>query len=325
MSIVDFPIKHRYNKVIQYFDALLTCAKWRFRMKLEVEAYIKYLKEVKTASKNTLASYHNDLFKFIHFLEGSNIDSFDKISETSVNTYILGMEKSGFSPATVARNIASVKSFILYLIKNGKLSHDPTDRIKAPKVARKIPQALSVEEMNRLLDQPDRLTKKGLRDSAMLELLYATGIRVSELLAIKMNDVNLKNSFILCDNETKSRLVPFGKVASLVLENYINYGRKEFLGEEETDILFLNINGKPMSRQGFWKLMKSYAKKAQIEHDITPQLLRHTCAIHLVSNGADLHCIQELLGHSDISTTQIYNQAKGQKVRDMYMNSHPRA
>lgn len=299
--------------------------KMEVSMELEVEAYIKYLKEVKAASKNTLASYHTDLFKFLHFLEESKIESFDKISETAVNTYILGMEKHGLSPATVARNIAAIKSFILYLIKHGKMNHDPTDRVKPPKVERKIPEALTVEEMNRLLDQPDRTTKKGLRDSAMLELLYATGIRVSELITLKVSDVNLKNSFIHCDSESKSRLVPFGKVASLVLENYLNFGRNEFLGEEHTDVLFLNINGKPMSRQGFWKLIKSYAKKAKIEHDITPQLLRHTFAMHLVNNGADLHCIQELLGHSDISTTQIYNQVKGQKVRDMYMNAHPRA
>ena len=294
-------------------------------MELEVEAYIVYLKEVKAASKNTLTSYRTDLFKFLNFLEESKIESFDKISETAVNTYILGMEKNGLSPATVARNIAAIKSFILYLIKNGKMNHDPTDRVKPPKVERKIPDTLTVEEMNRLLDQPDRTTKKGLRDSAMLELLYATGIRVSELICLKVSDVNLKNNFIHCDSESKSRLVPFGKVASLVLENYMKLGRNEFLGAEETEVLFLNINGKPMSRQGFWKLIKSYAKKAKIEHDITPQLLRHTFAMHLVNNGADLHSIQELLGHSDISTTQIYNQVKGQKVRDVYMSAHPRA
>lgn len=294
-------------------------------MELEVEAYIVYLKEVKAASKNTLTSYRTDLFKFLNFLEENKIESFDKISETAVNTYILGMEKNGLSPATVARNIAAIKSFILYLIKNGKMNHDPTDRVKPPKVERKIPDTLTVEEMNRLLDQPDRTTKKGLRDSAMLELLYATGIRVSELICLKVSDVNLKNNFIHCDSESKSRLVPFGKVASLVLENYMKLGRNEFLGAEETEVLFLNINGKPMSRQGFWKLIKSYAKKAKIEHDITPQLLRHTFAMHLVNNGADLHSIQELLGHSDISTTQIYNQVKGQKVRDVYMSAHPRA
>lgn len=294
-------------------------------MELEIEAYIQYLKEVKSASKNTLTSYHTDLMKFMHFLEENQITTLEKLSETVVNTYILGMEKDGFSPATVARNIAAIKSFILYLIKNGKMTHDPTDRIKPPKVERKIPQALTLEEMNRLLDMPDRTTKKGLRDSAMLELLYATGIRVSELIHLKVSDVNLKNHFIECDSDNKSRLVPFGKIAALVLENYLNYGRNEFLGEEKTDVLFLNINGKPMSRQGFWKLIKAYAKKAQIEHDITPQLLRHTFAMHLVNNGADLHCIQELLGHSDISTTQIYNQVKGQKVREMYMNTHPRA
>ena len=294
-------------------------------MELEINAYIQYLKEVKSASKNTLMSYHTDLTKFMHFLEENQIESFDKVNETTINTYILGMEKEGFSAATVARSIAAIKSFILYLIKNGKMTHDPTDRVKPPKVERKVPQALTIEEMNRLLDQPDRSTKKGLRDSAMLELLYATGIRVSELITLKVSDVNLKNSFIQCDSENKSRLVPFGKVASLVLENYLNYGRNEFVGNEDTDILFLNINGKPMSRQGFWKLIKAYAQKAQIEHDITPQLLRHTFAMHLVNNGADLHCIQELLGHSDISTTQIYSQVKGQKVRDMYMSAHPRA
>lgn len=294
-------------------------------MKLEINAYIQYLKEVKSASKNTLMSYHTDLTKFMNFLEENQVTSYEKISETVVNTYILGMEKEGFSKATVARNIAAIKSFILYLIRNGKMTHDPTDRIKPPKVERKIPSVLTIEEMNRLLEQPDRSTKKGLRDSAMLELLYATGIRVSELLALKVSDINIKNQFIHCDGESKSRLVPFGKVAASALNEYLQFGREAFISDESCDVLFLNINGKPMSRQGFWKLMKGYATKAQIEHEITPQLLRHTFAMHLVNNGADLHCIQELLGHSDISTTQIYNQVKGQKVRDMYMSAHPRA
>ena len=294
-------------------------------MNREIESYMKYLEEVKSASKNTLMSYHADLTKFEHFLHEHQIMSFDKISETAVNTYILDLEKQGLAPATVARNIASIKSFIFFLIKTGKMVFDPTDRVKPPKVERKIPDTLSVEEMNNLLEQPDRLTKKGLRDSAMLELLYATGIRVSELISLKVQDVNLKNRFLLCEGEQKSRLVPFGKVAAVVLENYMINGRKEFKDAEVTDILFLNINGKPMSRQGFWKIIKSYAKKAEIPHDITPQLLRHTFATHLVNNGADLHCIQELLGHSDISTTQIYSQAKDQKVLEMYMNAHPRA
>lgn len=294
-------------------------------MKLEIDAYIQYLKEVKSASKNTLMSYHTDLTKFLHFLEENQITTYEKISETVVNAYILAMEKDGLKNTTVARNIAAIKSFVLYLIKNGKMTHDPTDRIKPPKVERKVPLALTIDEVNRLLEQPDLATKKGLRDSAMLELLYATGIRVSELLALKVTDVNIKNQYIQCESDNKSRLVPFGKTAAKVLDEYMNDRREQFLGEESSEILFLNINGKPMSRQGFWKLMKGYAKKAEIEHEITPQLLRHTFAMHLVNNGADLHCIQELLGHSDIATTQIYNQMKGQRVRSMYMNTHPRA
>lgn len=295
-------------------------------MECDINSFLIYLKDVKHASANTIASYRNDLIKLEKFLNQMNISSVEKITETSLNSYILSIEKEGVAPATVSRNIATIKNFMLYLLKQGKVTSDPTERMRAPKVDKKAPKYLSIDEVELLLNQPDMNTKKGIRDSAMLELLYATGIRVSELLALTIEDINLNLGFILCRNpeNQKERIVPFGKTAKKVLEQYMDSTRKEFV-KEENSVLFLNVNGNPMTRQGFWKILKGYAKQAGIDTIITPHMLRHTFAAHLVENGADLRSIQELLGHSDISTTQMYLQTRNEKVREVYTKTHPRA
>jgi integrase/recombinase XerD len=294
-------------------------------MKTVLQDFITYMSEVKKASVNTVMSYQNDLIKLIRHLDNQNITEAGKISETSLNSYILNMEREGKSPATVSRNIASIKAFILYLIKKGQLKEDPTERMHAPKVEKKPPHTLSLDQVNGLLEQPDTDTVKGIRDKAMLELLYATGIRVSELISIKLEDINLKNRFIKCCNSSKERIIPFGNMAKQALEVYIQKARAELVDKIDTSICFTNLSGEPMSRQGFWKIIKSYGKTAGIEADITPQILRNSFAVHMIDNGADLQSIQELLGHADVTTTQVYLQNRNKKVRDVYAQAHPRA
>ncbi len=294
-------------------------------MKTALKDFLTYMSEVKKASLNTVMSYQNDLTKLLKHLESQNITETDKISETSLNSYVLTMEREGMSPATVSRNIASIKAFIFYLIKKGSLHEDPTERIRAPKVEKKPPHTLTMEQVNGLLEQPSKESKKGIRDKAMLELLYATGIRVTELISIKFEDVNLKSKYIRCCNSNKERVVPFGNMAKLALEAYFVKVRTELLGKVESNICFTNLSGEPMSRQGFWKIIKSYGKAAGIQSEITPQILRHSFAVHMMENGADIHSVQELLGHSDIATTQVYMQTRKGKIRDVYEGTHPRA
>ncbi|MGB8453771.1 MAG: tyrosine recombinase [Anaerocolumna sp.] len=294
-------------------------------MKAALQDFITYMSEVKKASINTIMSYQNDLTKLIRHLDNQNITDAGKISETSLNSYILNMEREGMSPATVSRNIASMKAFILYLIKKGKLQDDPTERMHAPKVEKKPPHTLSTEQINGLLEQPNTDTLKGIRDKAMLELLYATGIRVSELISITLEDINLKNRFLKCCHSSKERIIPFGNMAKQALENYFQKARTELIGKLDTNICFTNLSGEPMSRQGFWKIIKSYGKNAGIQDDITPQILRNSFAVHMIDNGADIQSIQELLGHSDVTTTQVYMQGRNRKVRDIYAQAHPRA
>lgn len=294
-------------------------------MMTALQEFLVYMSEVKKASVNTVKSYQNDLTKLINHLSSQNITDLRKISETSINSYILALERKGMSPATVSRNIASIKAFVLFLIKKGKLQDDPTERMRAPKVEKRPPRILSQEQMNGLLAQPDTNTIKGIRDKAMLELLYATGIRVSELISVKVEDINLTNRFLRCRNRNKERIIPFGNMAKMALENYLQNSRNELIGNLDTNICFANLSGEPMSRQGFWKIIKYYGKAAGIEDDITPQILRNSFAVHMIENGADLQSIQEMLGHSDVAYTQIYMQKRNQKVTDIYAKAHPRA
>lgn len=299
-------------------------------MEQEIEDYSKYLKEVKNASENTISSYKRDLVKFIKYLEQQNINSIDKISETSLNSYILFLEKGGLKASTVSRNIASIKSFLLFFIKRGKLKKDPTERIRTPKVQRNTPDILSMDQINTLLDTPDTSKSKGIRDKAMLELLYATGVRVSELVSLKYADLNLKNSYILCNSGGKERFIPFGGKANDALTEYIKdrfqIDNVNNINNEELkkEYLFINVSGGSMSRQGFWKILKRYAILAGID-ELTPNMLRHSFATHLLENGADIYTVQELLGLTDLSSAQAYFRIPKQKVRDVYINSHPRA
>ncbi|MDF2542060.1 MAG: xerD [Herbinix sp.] len=283
--------------------------------------FLTYLKEVKGASSNTVQAYRNDLHKLLVFLEKQQITITSKITETVLNSYILSLENEGFSPASVTRNIAAMKAFLLYLMKNGRINGDPSERIKPPKVKKKAPKVLELNLMEELLLQPDLATQKGIRDKAMLELLYATGMKVSELLALRVEDVNVLHGFVTC-GERRERSIPIGKSSIDAMNAYLAI-RKQNSGMEN-DILFLNHQGKQISRQGFWKLLKFYSKAAGLE-DIMPNTFRHSFAAHLLQNGADLESVQEFLGHSDISTTQVYLMPRYKNSREVYQNTHPRA
>ena len=289
-----------------------------------IDAFILYLHNMKKTSENTEMSYRRDLYKVQVFMENRGIGDVNNITKDDLNAYMESMEAQKFAAATISRNIASLKAFYHYLIKEGIVTEDVTEDLKAPKIEKKIPEILTTDEVIRLLNQPKGDSPKEIRDKAMLELLYATGIRVSELISLKLSDVNLKMSYILCRDSNKERIIPFGREAKNALVKYLDKAREEMLGNNDSDVLFSNCSGQAMSRQGFWKLIKYYAKKADIKSEITPHTLRHSFAAHLVENGADLRSVQEMLGHSDISTTQIYANMNHNHIREVYAKAHPR-
>ncbi|MEG0962037.1 MAG: site-specific tyrosine recombinase XerD [Lachnospiraceae bacterium] len=290
----------------------------------EIEKFIQYLKEVKKTSENTVVSYQRDLKKMIGYFMERGIFQIDQITATGLNSYILFLEKLGRKPATISRGIASIKALFQFLEKEGYVNQNPSEELKAPRVEKRAPATLSKEETVRLLEQTKGTTPKELRDSAMLELLYATGIRVSELISLKLEDINMSMEYIICREMSRERMIPFGEVTKQALTQYLEKGRPKLVLDKSSSILFTNCSGQTMSRQGFWKLMKYYGKKAGITAELTPHTLRHSFAMHLVDNGADLHAVQEMMGHSDISTTQIYTQVNQKRIREVYKKAHPR-
>lgn len=293
-------------------------------MEKEISAFITYLHNVKNTSGNTEMSYRRDLEKVQHFMEGRGIKETKAVTAQDLSDYVKYLEDNKFAAATVSRNIASLKAFYHYLLQEGILQEDITNKLKAPKIEKKAPEIMSPDEVVRLLEQPSGDSPKEIRDKAMLELLYATGIRVTELITLNLSDVNMQMNFILCRDRNKERIIPFGAAAKNALAKYLDGTREEMLENKKSEVLFANCSGQPMSRQGFWKLIKHYAKKADIQADITPHTLRHSFAAHLVENGADLRSVQEMLGHSDISTTQIYANLNHNHIREVYAKAHPR-
>ena len=281
------------------------------------------MKEVRRTSENTAVSYERDLKKLSRYFADHGIQNVEQVTHTGLNSYILFLEKQGRKPSTISRNIASLKPFFQYLHKDGYVKQNAAEELKAPKVEKKAPAILSEEDTMRLLEQAKGDSPKELRDRAMLELLYATGIRVSELISLELTDINLQMEYITCRDGGKERIIPFGTVARQALEQYLKEGRSA-LSKEDGRYLFTNCSGQAMSRQGFWKLIKSYGKKAGITGELTPHTLRHSFAVHLVSNGADIRSVQEMLGHSDISTTQMYAQIGQNRMREVYAKTHPR-
>lgn len=289
-----------------------------------ISAYEDYLKNEKRASANTVSSYLRDVHQFAAAMEGRGI-ALTRVMSQDVEDYAAALTSRGKSPATVTRSVASIKSFYHCLVERGFVDQNPARNVSPAKVERKLPQVLTGQEVELFLEQPECTDLKGYRDRAMLELLYATGIRVSELIALDVDDLNLPGGILKCFSKGKERLIPLYPAAVRALGEYIHNVRPQLVESVDETALFVNMNGERMSRQGFWKLIKYYQEKAGIQKDITPHTLRHSFAAHLLENGADLRSIQEMLGHADISSTQIYSKLLNQKIKDVYKKAHPRA
>ena len=275
-------------------------------MRGEVDRFEQYLREVKQASENTVQSYRRDLMQMITYLEEKEIREAAKVTKTSLHGYILHMEEQGKAATTISRMMAAMKAFFNYECMQACIRRNPAESLHAPKVEKKAPVILSVDQVSALLAQPSGQTPKEIRDKAMLALLYATGIRESELIGIQMEDINMNIGFLVCRDGERERTIPFGRSAKAVLEEYLEHARNELLRGKGSDYFFVNCTGGAMSRQGFWKIIKYYGEKAGIEEDITPHTLRHSFAAHLIARGADMRAVQTILGHSDMATTQMY-------------------
>ena len=290
-----------------------------------VGSFRAYLADEKHASVNTLSSYVRDISQFQTWLLERGAMDLRKVKKDMIGEYLDHMKVIGKSPATITRCTASIKSFYTYMLQAGFIKTNPAKAVASVKVERKYPEILTSKEVELFLEQPKCVDEKGFRDHAMLELLYATGIRVSELIGLDLDDVNLTVGFIRCDSKEKERIIPLYQGAIKALQDYVRDIRPRIVADDEERALFVNMNGGRMSRQGFWKIIKYYQEKAEIEKEITPHTLRHSFAVHLLQNGADLRSIQEMLGHADISSTQIYTQVIRKQLTDVYHKAHPRA
>lgn len=326
---IDFPVKN----CIIIIRGLFCCCNGVYSdlffggdniMVENIRGYIDYLGNHRDASYNTMISYERDLRKLTDFLEKQGIHHVSEVNETTLNSYILFLEREGKAPSTISRYIASLKGFFEYCQKQGKIEKDPAENLKPPKVEKKFPQTLTIVEMQKLMEGPNLQSDKGIRDKAMLELLYATGIRVSELISLKVEDMNLSMEYLVCHEKSKDRIIPFGTAAKTALVRYMDGTRDHMTEGKESEYLFVNCSGTPMSRQGFWKLIKYYSDKAGIEKEITPHTFRHSFAAHLLENGADAQSVKKMMGHADTATTQRYVEMQAANVRDVYKRYHPR-
>lgn len=291
-----------------------------------IHAYEEYLIKVKQASGNTISSYMRDIRQFTDWLHQKEDESILDVTDDDVREYLREMQSQGKSGATASRSLASLKNFFSYAVSAGFLKKSPVlGEIHVERGEKKLPQILTGREVELLLAQPSSSDPKGCRDRAMLEVMYATGMRVSELIALNIGDVNLELGVIKCGGEKKSRVIPVYLEALQALSDYIQDARPILILGSDQAPLFVNVNGSRMSRQGFWKILKFYQAKAGIEKEITPHTLRHSFAVHLLENGADLSSLQELMGHSDISSTQLYTHMVNQKIKTVYQKCHPKA
>lgn len=290
-----------------------------------VEQFLNHLAIEKGVSKNTLAAYSTDLKSYLEFLEREKISDLNKIQPQDVTKFIYSLQKNRLSSTSVARKLSCIKSFHKFLHTEEVLSAEPTALLDSPKLTRRLPTTLSKEEVFRLLEMPDLTHKLGLRDRALLEFMYATGVRISELINLKTKDIYLKTGFArVFGKGSKERLVPIGRVCLKYLQKYLNESRPALAKSFSEDILFLNHHGRKFSRMGIWKILKSYAETARIKKDLHPHTLRHSFATHLLEGGAELRAVQELLGHADISTTQIYTQVDRKYIKEVHSKFHPR-
>ncbi len=290
-----------------------------------IELFEKYLTDEKKASLNTLSSYLRDVRQLGEYLDDHSVESIETADEEALGDYIGWLRSKGKSVATVSRSIASIKCLYTYLCIRKLVKDNPASKLVPDKSTQKLPQILTSREVELLLEQPECVDAKGYRDRAMLELLYATGIRVTELIDLNVGDVNLSAGVIRCYSRNKERFIPMYPAAIKALDEYMALVRPQMIALPDEQSLFVNVSGERMSRQGFWKIIKFYQKKANIDKDITPHTLRHSFAAHLLENGADIHAIQEMLGHADISSTQVYSQLVKKQLKDVYNKAHPRA
>jgi len=291
----------------------------------DIARYGAYLTEEKQASQNTVASYLRDVTQFSEYLLNSQQCGLREATGNQIQSYMSWMQNRGKSAASATRFLASIKSFYNYLLSQGDIKENPARGVSSAKVERKYPEILTSQEVELFLEQPQCVDAKGFRDHAMLELLYATGIRVTELISLDLDDLNLAAGVIRCISKGKERIIPLYQTAIRALQDYVRMIRPQLIADDSERALFVNMNGERMSRQGFWKIIKFYQDKAGIEKDITPHTLRHSFAVHLLENGADLRSIQEMLGHADISSTQIYTHVIKKQLKDVYQKAHPRA
>ena len=293
-------------------------------MEKQIKLFLKFIEEEKKLSDNTLQSYNRDLQQFREYLSEIGV-RYTHVHEEHIKKYVEELEKMGKKSSTISRNIASIRSFFQFLARKGKISKDPTETIQSPKIEKRVPSVLTAQEVELLLEQPKDVDLKGTRDKAMLEFAYATGMRVTEIISLNVEDVNLEEEYVVCKNATRERTIPLGKMCKKALEEYLNDARNAMIKSDDEKALFVNVNGKRLTRQGFWKIIKYYKEQAHIDKDITPHVLRHSFATHLLQNGADLKSIQTMLGHSDILSTQVYMQFQDESLKNIYKKAHPRA
>ena len=293
-------------------------------MEEQLNLFFGFLENDKKVSNNTLQSYRRDLKQFEKYISENGKD-YSKVTDEEIKTYIKYMQEIGKKPSTISRGLASIRSFYQYEVKNKKVENDPTEGIQSPKIEKRVPSVLTSNEVALLLEQPKDVDLKGIRDKAMLEFAYATGMRVTEIISLNIDDINLEQGYARCTNGKRTRTIPLGNMSLKALKEYVLNARNIMIKDENEKALFVNVNGQRLTRQGFWKIIKYYKEQAHIEKDITPHVLRHSFATHLLQNGADLKSIQTMLGHSDILSTQIYMQFQDETIKNIYRKAHPRA
>lgn len=293
-------------------------------MEKQVKLFLDFLKDDKKLSDNTLQSYIRDIEQYEKYVSDNKIN-YLKVTEETILEYMEYLREENKKESTISRSLASIRSFYQYLIRVKKIKKDPTMTIESPKISKRTPNILTSKEVELLLDQPKDVDLKGTRDKAMLEFAYATGMRVTEMISLDIDDVKLDEGYVVCRGRSKSRNIPLGSMSLKALKEYIDDARPYLIRDESEEALFVNVNGTRLTRQGFWKIVKYYKEQAHIEKDITPHVLRHSFATHLLQNGADLKAIQTMLGHSDISSTQVYMQFQDPGIKNEYKKAHPRA
>ena len=293
-------------------------------MEKQVASFLEFLKEDKKLSENTLQSYRRDILQYVEYIEKEKLNYLE-MEQDDITNYLKYLQSMHKKASTVSRSLASIRSFYQFLAKNKKIEADPTEGVQSPKIEKKAPSILSAKEIELLLEQPKNVDLKGTRDKAMLEFAYATGMRVTEIISLDIKDVNIEDGYVTCKSGEKERTIPLGSMALKALKEYVETARPVLIKNDNVKSLFVNINGKRLTRQGFWKIVKYYKEQAHITTEITPHVLRHSFATHLLQNGAELKAIQTMLGHSDISSTQVYMQFQDESIKGIYRKAHPRA